>query len=157
MAEKILVTGGAGYIGSHCVLELVEAGYVPVVIDNFHNAIRGTRAFILSHTRGLAPLSLCWDLQLSQRLVPSLSPGADALPESLRRVQQIVCQPILFQELDITDGAALQELFSKVRAGAAVPRGGLRGSEGFVLGVGVGRSGLGRTVLRKFCDQQTFL
>ncbi|KAJ6655597.1 hypothetical protein lerEdw1_004949 [Lerista edwardsae] len=41
MSEKILVTGGAGYIGSHCVLELVEAGYTPVVIDNFHNAIRG--------------------------------------------------------------------------------------------------------------------
>lgn len=41
MSEKILVTGGAGYIGSHCVLELVEAGYAPVVIDNFHNAIRG--------------------------------------------------------------------------------------------------------------------
>ncbi|XP_019367939.1 PREDICTED: UDP-glucose 4-epimerase isoform X2 [Gavialis gangeticus] len=41
MAEKVLVTGGAGYIGSHCVLELVAAGYVPVVIDNFRNAIRG--------------------------------------------------------------------------------------------------------------------
>lgn len=41
MAEKVLVTGGAGYIGSHCVLEMIEAGYVPVVIDNFHNAIRG--------------------------------------------------------------------------------------------------------------------
>ncbi|XP_047582781.1 UDP-glucose 4-epimerase isoform X3 [Lutra lutra] len=42
MAEKVLVTGGAGYIGSHTVLELLEAGYLPVVIDNFHNAIRGT-------------------------------------------------------------------------------------------------------------------
>lgn len=41
MAEKVLVTGGAGYIGSHCVLEMIEAGYEPVVIDNFHNAIRG--------------------------------------------------------------------------------------------------------------------
>lgn len=41
MAEKVLVTGGAGYIGSHMVLELLEAGYLPVVIDNFHNAIRG--------------------------------------------------------------------------------------------------------------------
>ena len=39
--EKVLVTGGAGYIGSHTVLELLEAGYSPVVIDNFHNAIRG--------------------------------------------------------------------------------------------------------------------
>nr|XP_033812251.1 UDP-glucose 4-epimerase [Geotrypetes seraphini] len=40
-AAKVLVTGGAGYIGSHCVLELIEAGYIPVVIDNFHNAVKG--------------------------------------------------------------------------------------------------------------------
>lgn len=44
MAEKVLVTGGAGYIGSHTVLELLEAGYSPVVVDNFHNAIRGEQA-----------------------------------------------------------------------------------------------------------------
>uniref|UniRef100_A0A8D0AZC0 UDP-N-acetylglucosamine 4-epimerase n=1 Tax=Salvator merianae TaxID=96440 RepID=A0A8D0AZC0_SALMN len=42
MSGKILVTGGAGYIGSHCVLELIEAGYSVVVVDNFHNAIRGS-------------------------------------------------------------------------------------------------------------------
>lgn len=35
---KILVTGGAGYIGSHTVVELVEAGYEPVVVDNFANS-----------------------------------------------------------------------------------------------------------------------
>ncbi|XP_068124904.1 UDP-glucose 4-epimerase [Hyperolius riggenbachi] len=51
MAEKLLVTGGAGYIGSHCVLELIEAGYEPVVIDNFHNAIRGTNGLPESLTR----------------------------------------------------------------------------------------------------------
>lgn len=32
--KKILVTGGAGYIGSHMVVELLQAGYNPVVIDN---------------------------------------------------------------------------------------------------------------------------
>lgn len=41
MAEKVLVTGGAGYIGSHCVVELIEAGYTPVVVDNFSNAVKG--------------------------------------------------------------------------------------------------------------------
>jgi UDP-glucose 4-epimerase len=38
MAETILVTGGAGYIGSHIVVELAQAGYVPVVLDNFANS-----------------------------------------------------------------------------------------------------------------------
>ncbi|KAG7280726.1 hypothetical protein CRUP_004526 [Coryphaenoides rupestris] len=41
MAGKVLVTGGGGFIGSHCVVELIEAGYCPVVIDNFSNAVRG--------------------------------------------------------------------------------------------------------------------
>ena len=36
--QKILVTGGAGYIGSHAVVELFQAGYQPVIIDNFSNS-----------------------------------------------------------------------------------------------------------------------
>jgi UDP-glucose 4-epimerase len=32
--KKILVTGGAGYIGAHTVVELVTAGYQPVIVDN---------------------------------------------------------------------------------------------------------------------------
>jgi UDP-glucose 4-epimerase len=35
---KILVTGGAGYIGSHTVILLIEAGYEIVIFDNFCNA-----------------------------------------------------------------------------------------------------------------------
>jgi UDP-glucose 4-epimerase len=35
---KILITGGAGYIGSHIVVELIAAGYDPVIVDNFSNA-----------------------------------------------------------------------------------------------------------------------
>ncbi len=35
---KILVTGGAGFIGSHTVVELHEAGYHPIVLDNFSNS-----------------------------------------------------------------------------------------------------------------------
>jgi UDP-glucose 4-epimerase len=35
---KILVTGGAGFIGSHTVVELVQAGHEPVILDNLYNA-----------------------------------------------------------------------------------------------------------------------
>ena len=36
--KKILVTGGAGYIGSHTCIELLEAGYEVVVVDNLSNS-----------------------------------------------------------------------------------------------------------------------
>jgi len=35
--RKILVTGGAGYIGSHTVVELIAAGYTPIIVDNLCN------------------------------------------------------------------------------------------------------------------------
>ena len=37
MKKKILVTGGAGYIGSHTVVELFKSGYLPVIVDNMCN------------------------------------------------------------------------------------------------------------------------
>ena len=36
--KKILVTGGAGFIGSHTVVELQNAGYEPVIVDSLFNA-----------------------------------------------------------------------------------------------------------------------
>lgn len=36
--KKVLITGGAGYIGSHTLIELIEAGFVPVVLDNLCNS-----------------------------------------------------------------------------------------------------------------------
>ena len=35
---KILVTGGAGYIGSHTCIELIKAGHEPVVVDSYVNS-----------------------------------------------------------------------------------------------------------------------
>jgi NAD(P)-dependent dehydrogenase (short-subunit alcohol dehydrogenase family) len=40
--KKVLVTGGAGFTGSHTVLELLNAGYDVVAVDNFVNAVSGT-------------------------------------------------------------------------------------------------------------------
>ena len=38
MKETILVTGGAGFIGSHTVVELLENDYNLVIVDNFCNS-----------------------------------------------------------------------------------------------------------------------
>lgn len=36
--NKILVTGGTGFIGSHTVVELYQAGYTPIIVDNLSNS-----------------------------------------------------------------------------------------------------------------------
>lgn len=38
--RKVLVTGGAGYIGAHTAVELIEAGYEPVIVDNLSRSDR---------------------------------------------------------------------------------------------------------------------
>jgi len=35
---KIIVSGGLGYIGSHTVIELINNGYTPIIIDNLSNS-----------------------------------------------------------------------------------------------------------------------
>ena len=50
MKKEILVTGGAGFIGSHTCVALSEAGYTPVIVDNLSNSqesmIRGIEEII---------------------------------------------------------------------------------------------------------------
>ena len=43
MNQNVLVTGGAGYIGSHAVLALIEAGYRVVVVDDLSTGRRQYR------------------------------------------------------------------------------------------------------------------
>jgi len=69
---NILVTGGAGFIGSHTVVSLAEAGFRPIIVDNFSNSepsvLAGLRS-ILGHD---IP---CHDLDCNDR---------DALQQVLR-------------------------------------------------------------------------
>lgn len=49
-AQKILVTGGTGFIGSHTVVSLMEQGYEPILLDNLCNSDR-------SVLRGIAAIT----------------------------------------------------------------------------------------------------
>jgi UDP-glucose 4-epimerase len=42
--KTVIVTGGAGFIGSHTVVELIGAGFEPVIVDNFSNSERSALA-----------------------------------------------------------------------------------------------------------------
>lgn len=48
--KKILVTGGAGFIGSHTMVELMAAKFEPVLVDNFSNS----EAFVLNRIEEIA-------------------------------------------------------------------------------------------------------
>lgn len=56
--KTVLVTGGAGYIGSHAVLQLLLAGFRTVVVDNLNNsselAVRRVAALAGDHSRNLS-------------------------------------------------------------------------------------------------------
>lgn len=48
--KKILVTGGAGFIGSHTMVELISAGFDPILVDNFSNS----ESFVLKRIEEIA-------------------------------------------------------------------------------------------------------
>ena len=45
----ILVTGGAGYIGSHTAVEVISAGYLAVIVDNLCNSSFGAFLLLFLH------------------------------------------------------------------------------------------------------------
>jgi UDP-glucose 4-epimerase len=49
--RSVLVTGAAGFIGSHTVLELLEAGYEVLALDNFCNSIPDAKKGAISLQR----------------------------------------------------------------------------------------------------------
>jgi UDP-glucose 4-epimerase len=67
---KILVTGGAGYIGSHTVVELVNAGYEPVIVDNFCNSHEEVidRLKVVAGTEIVCHEGDCCDLDFMERV-----------------------------------------------------------------------------------------
>ena len=68
--DRILVTGGTGYIGSHTVVELQQAGYPVVIIDDFSNSNREVIDGIERIT-GIRPDFVegdCTDMQTLSRL-----------------------------------------------------------------------------------------
>ncbi len=56
---KVLVVGGAGYIGSHCVRQLIEAGHEPVIVDNL----------VYGHRAALAEGVPFYDVELGDQAV----------------------------------------------------------------------------------------
>lgn len=99
MNDRILVTGGTGYIGSHTAVELMEAGYDVVIIDNLSNSDRGVLDGIEAIT-GRRPVFVegdCTDIATLRRLFRE-NPGIRGIINfaASKAVGESIHKPILY-------------------------------------------------------------
>jgi UDP-glucose 4-epimerase len=112
---RVLVTGGAGFIGSHTVVELMAAGHEAVVVDNLSNADQSVIRRIGELT-GAAPEFHEADVR-NQDLVADLAAGGfDACIHfaALKAVGESVSQPLRYYDNNVAGTVALLEVLVDV-------------------------------------------
>lgn len=113
MKEKILVTGGTGYIGSHTTVELQKAGYEVVIIDNLSNSNEAVIDGIEAIT-GIRPVFVkgdCTDLDTLKKLFKE-NPGIKGIINfaASKAVGESVQKPLLYYRNNLNTLINLLEL-----------------------------------------------
>jgi UDP-glucose 4-epimerase len=107
----ILVTGGAGYIGSHTLVELLNQGHTAVVIDNLRNSSKEALARVKSITGKAVPL-YTFDLENTEKLRDVFNDHSfDAVIHfaGLKAVGESVQKPLLYYRTNIDATLSLLE------------------------------------------------
>jgi UDP-glucose 4-epimerase len=108
---KILVTGGAGYIGSHTCVELLQAGHEVTIFDNFCNSQPEAVARVEKITASRIPV-VRGDIRSRPALVMALrQSGATAVIHfaGLKAVGESVEQPLLYYDNNVVGTVRLLE------------------------------------------------
>jgi UDP-glucose 4-epimerase len=109
MATTILVTGGAGYIGSHACVALIEAGYKVVVLDNL--CIGNARALDrVTQIVGQRPDFVCGDVrdrQCLEKLFGEYTINAVMHFAGLKAVGESVSQPLDYYDNNVAGTLSL--------------------------------------------------
>ena len=118
--SKIFVTGGAGYIGSHTCVALLEAGYQVVVYDNLSNASQ----VALSRVETITGKSLTFingDIRDNVSLRKAMN-GCDAVIHyaGLKAVGESVEMPLRYYDNNVTGTITLLEVMSDLGINALV-------------------------------------
>lgn len=109
--SSVLVTGGAGYIGSHTVLLLLEAGYSVVVLDNLSNSSRES----LSRVERLTGKSVAFiqgdirDSDCLKRVFDEHDITSVIHFAGLKAVGESVAQPLRYYDCNVTGTLRLLE------------------------------------------------
>lgn len=116
MKQKILVTGGTGYIGSHTCVELINAGYEVVIIDNLSNSNIGVLDGIEAIT-GVRPVFVqgdCTDIATLTRLFED-NPGIKGIINfaASKAVGESVQKPLLYYRNNLNTLINLLELMPR--------------------------------------------
>lgn len=112
---RILVAGGAGYIGSHTVLSLLEAGHDVVVADDFSNA----RPAVLDRMRELAGVEVPFveidltDAARTEALVADRRPDAVIHFAGLKAVGESAAQPLRYYRTNLDATFSLLEAMGR--------------------------------------------
>ena len=115
MNMRVLVTGGAGYIGSHTCIELLEAGHEVFVIDNLCNG----HEFALQRVRDITNCKLQFmnaDIRNSSALdeiFKSFKPEAVIHFAGLKAVGESVADPLLYYDVNVGGSISLLMAMSK--------------------------------------------
>lgn len=107
---RVLVTGGAGFIGSHSAIALIEAGHEPVLVDNLSNSRRSMVARI-GEISGTTPEFVEADVRDRAAMREVMSRGFDACMHfaALKSVGESVEQPMLYYDNNVGGTIALVE------------------------------------------------
>lgn len=112
---NILVTGGAGYIGSHTLIELISAGHAVTVVDNLSNSSAEAIKRVEKITSTSIPLHV-FDLQDKEKLDTLFSEeNFDAVIHfaGLKAVGESTQQPLLYYRNNIDSTLTVLEIMDK--------------------------------------------
>jgi len=101
--RKVLVTGGAGYIGSHTAVELINAGYEVIIVDNLSNSDRSSLAGIAAIT-GVTPTFVeadCCDREAMERLFAEHDFQSVIHFAAFKAVGESVAEPLKYYQNNI--------------------------------------------------------
>ncbi|MEN9640118.1 MAG: UDP-glucose 4-epimerase GalE [Bacteroidota bacterium] len=113
--KDILVTGGAGYIGSHTVVELIAAGYRPIIVDNFSNTDERLIQGIFNIT-GQEPIlhrGDCCDMAFMRSVFQQYSFSGAIHFAAFKAVGESVDQPLKYYSNNIVSLTNLLELLKE--------------------------------------------
>jgi len=113
--KKVLVTGGAGYIGSHTVIELLNSGFIPVIVDDFSNSDERILSG-LEEILGFSPVLYrcdCTQMEEFRKIFQSELPDAVIHFAAFKAVGESTEQPVRYYRNNIDSLLNVLELMQE--------------------------------------------